>query len=66
VSPTLRLTLFILPLLLLGIAAGALRAMADLHHLAPPRRRLLGLAWVLTLLCGAPAWLVVAALLGLW
>jgi hypothetical protein len=66
VSPPLRLVLLLLPLLLLGFSAGALRAWAALPAHPPRRRRLLQLGWVALLLCGAPAWLVAAALLGLW
>jgi hypothetical protein len=61
-----KLLLLTLPLLLLGFAAGALRAWASLEQHPPRRRRLLQAAWVALLLAGAPAWLVAAALLGLW
>jgi hypothetical protein len=61
-----KLLLLLLPLLLLGFAAGALRAWAALPQHPPRRRRLLQAAWVALLLAGAPAWLVAAALLGLW
>jgi len=51
------------PLLLLGLAAGALRALASRPGLPPGRRRGLQAAWVLLLLVGAPVWLVLAAVL---
>jgi hypothetical protein len=51
------------PLLLLGLAAGALRALASRPGLPPRRRRALQAAWVLLLLVGAPVWLVLAAVL---
>jgi hypothetical protein len=56
----------LLPLLMLGLAAGALRAWAALPSHPPRRRRLLQFSWVALLLCGAPAWLVLAAVLRLW
>jgi len=54
------------PLVLLGFAAGALRAWATLPQHTARRRRLLQFAWVALLLVGAPAWLVAAAVLRLW
>ena len=55
---------FIVPLLLIGAAAGALRAAS--HRAAEPgSRRLLTFAWIATLLFGAPLWLFLAATLGL-
>jgi len=65
-SDLLRLTLLAVPLFALGFGAGALRALGRREGLPPRRRRLLQLAWVLTLLVGGPLWLVVAALLQLW
>jgi len=56
----------LLPLALLGFAAGVLRAWASLPHHPPRRRRLLQFAWVALLLFGAPGWLVAAAVLGIW
>jgi hypothetical protein len=61
-----NLLLLLLPLLLLGFTAGALRAWAALPTHPPRRRRLLQFGWVALLLFGAPAWLVAAALLRLW
>jgi hypothetical protein len=61
-----NLVALLLPLVLLGFAAGALRAWAALPRHTPRRRRLLQVAWVALLLAGAPAWLVAAALLRLW
>jgi hypothetical protein len=57
---------FLLPLLLIGLAAGGLRTWASLPHHPARRHRLLQVAWVLLLLVGAPAWLVLAAVLGIW
>lgn len=54
------------PLFLLGFGAGALRAWARRAGLSARRRRALSAAWVLLLLAGAPLWLVLAAVLGLW
>ena len=55
---------FALPLLLLGFAAGAVRAAS--HRARDPRtRRLLGFAWIALLLFGAPLWLVLATVLRL-
>ncbi len=56
----------LLPLLVLGFAAGALRALAARDGLSPRRRRALQAAWVLALLVGAPVWLFLAAALRLW
>ena len=53
------------PLLLLGMAAGALRFLSQRPGLAPPRRRALSIGWVLLLLVGTPAWLFLAATLRL-
>jgi hypothetical protein len=63
---SVNLLLLVLPLLLLGFTAGALRAWATLPTHPPFRRRLLQVAWVALLLFGAPAWLVLAAVLKLW
>jgi hypothetical protein len=54
------------PLLLLGFAAGALRALAHRPGAPPRRRRTLQASWVLLLLVGAPLWLFLAAALRLW
>ncbi len=51
------------PLLLLGLAAGALRA-ASLRAAEPRTRKLLAFAWVALLLFGAPLWLFLGATLG--
>lgn len=61
-----RLAALLGPLLVLGFAAGALRAAALRPALPSRRRRALQAAWVLLLLAGAPLWLVLAAALGLW
>ncbi len=65
-SAPLRLVLVVVPLLVLGFAAGALRGWASLPSHTPRRRRLLQFGWVALLLFAAPAWLVLAALLRLW
>jgi hypothetical protein len=57
---------FLVPLALLGFAAGGLRTWASLPHHPPCRRRLLQVSWVALLLCGAPAWLVLSAVLKIW
>ncbi len=51
------------PLALLGFTAGAVRALSLRAPPASPRRRALTAAWILLLLAGAPAWLLVAAAL---
>ncbi len=61
-----RAALLLGPLLLLGFAAGAVRALAQRPGLSPRGRRRLQVAWVLVLLAGAPLWLVLAALLRIW
>ncbi len=61
-----RAALVLGPLLVVGFAAGAVRALAQRPALPPPRRRRLQVAWVLMLLVGAPAWLVLAAVLRIW
>lgn len=64
--PLPKLLLLLGPLLVLGFAAGVLRALALRPDLPAPRRRGLTAAWVLLLLVGAPLWLVLAALLRVW
>jgi hypothetical protein len=54
------------PLLVLGFAAGVLRALARRTGVEPRRRRALQAAWVLLLLVGGPLWLVLAAVLRIW
>ncbi len=61
-----RAALLLGPLLLLGFTAGVVRALAQRPGLALPSRRRLQAAWVLLLLLGAPAWLVLAAVLRVW
>ncbi len=53
------------PLLVVGFAAGLLRALARHPGLPEKRRRLFGALWVVTLLVGAPLWLFLAVTLGL-
>ncbi len=60
------LALLLAPLFLLGLSAGALRALALRPDLPARRRRALSAAWVLLLLLGAPLWLVLAAVLKIW
>jgi hypothetical protein len=54
------------PLLLIGAAAGAMRALARHPALEPRRRRALQAGWVLLLLGGVPLWLILAAALRIW
>jgi hypothetical protein len=54
------------PLLLIGAAAGALRALAQHTAFQPRSRRTLQAGWVLLLLVGVPLWLVLAAALRIW
>ena len=61
-----RVALLLGPLLVLGFVAGVIRALAQRPGLAPPRRRMLGIAWVLLLMLGAPIWLVLAVVIGVW
>lgn len=65
-SDPLRLASLVLPLFLLGAAAGALRGLALRAAGGTPRRRRLTAGWILLLLVGAPLWLVLAAVLGVW
>jgi hypothetical protein len=60
------LLLFFAPLLAIGFAAGALRALSRSPALPPRRRRALQASWVLLLLAGTPLWLLLAAALRLW
>ncbi len=61
-----RVALLLGPLLVLGFVAGVIRAFAQRPGLAPPTRRVLGIAWVLLLMLGAPIWLVLAVVIGVW
>jgi hypothetical protein len=58
-----RLVLLYGPLVLVGFAAGALRALSLRASLPPRRRRALQAGWVLLLLAGVPLWLVLSTLL---
>jgi hypothetical protein len=60
------LVLLAAPLLVLGAAAGALRALAANPASPPGRRRALQAGWVLLLLAGVPLWLFLSAALRLW
>jgi hypothetical protein len=53
------------PLLLIGLTAGALRALGQRPGLPASTRRAYGIGWVLLLLLGTPAWLFLAATLRL-
>ncbi len=65
--PDLRALLLLgAPLLLIGIASGALRVLSRLPDVTPRRRRALQAGWVLLLLAGVPLWLVLAAALRLF
>jgi hypothetical protein len=64
--PASTLLVLLGPLLLLGFAAGALRAAALRPGLPPRRHRALQAGWVLLLLAGAPLWLILAAALRIW
>jgi hypothetical protein len=66
VSSPGSLLVLLLPLLLIGFAAGAVRALSLRADLAPGRRRTLQALWVVLLLAGAPLWLFLAAALRLW
>jgi hypothetical protein len=61
-----RLALLLGPLLVLGFVAGVVRAIAQRPGLAPSRRRVLEIGWVLLLMVGAPLWLVLAVVIGVW
>jgi hypothetical protein len=65
-SSPLSLAALLGPLFLLGFGAGALRALARRPGVSDRRRRALQAGWVLLLLAGAPVWLVLAAVLGVW
>jgi hypothetical protein len=54
------------PLLAIGFAAGALRALSRRPDWPVRRRRVLQAAWVALLLAGTPLWLVLAAVLKIW
>jgi len=64
--PLPKLLLLLGPLLVLGFAAGALRAWALRADVAPSRRRALTATWVLLLVVGAPVGLGLAAALRVW
>lgn len=53
------------PLLLIGLASGALRALSLRPGLEPARRRRFTVAWIVLLLLGTPLWLFTAATMGL-
>lgn len=61
-----RVALLLGPLLVLGFVAGVVRAIAQRPGVAPERRRILEIGWVLLLLFGAPIWLVLAVVIGVW
>ncbi|MBI5067940.1 MAG: hypothetical protein HZB56_06845 [Deltaproteobacteria bacterium] len=59
-----QLLSLVLPLAALAFVAGALRALG-LRQPDPRRARLLQVLWIVLLLAGTPAWLLLAAALGL-
>jgi hypothetical protein len=59
-----QLLWLVVPLFLIAWTAGALRALG-LRQAEPRRRRLYQALWVALLLAGTPAWILVAAALGL-
>lgn len=61
-----KLALLLGPLLVLGFVAGVVRALAQRPGLSSPLRRRLEVGWVLLLLLGAPIWLVLAVVIGVW
>jgi hypothetical protein len=61
----LQLLAFYGPLLLVGLVAGALRALGQRPGLPDSTRRSYGIGWVMLLLVGTPAWFFLAATLGL-
>ena len=63
-APLVRQLLLLAPLVLLGVTAGVLHA-AGRRAASPRRRRAFDIAWILTLLAGAPLWLFLAAWLKL-
>jgi hypothetical protein len=63
-APFLRQLLLFAPLVLLGVIAGVLHA-AGRRATDSRRRRVYDIAWILTLLAGAPLWLVAAVWLRL-
>ena len=64
-APLLRQLLLFAPLVLVGAVAGVLHA-AGRRAPDPRRRRAYDIAWILTLLAGAPLWLFLAVWLKLW
>ncbi len=63
-SGAARLAVLYGPLILVGFAAGALFALSHRPGLSPHARRACSVLWVLTLLAGAPLWLLFAATVG--
>ncbi len=60
-----RLALLYGPLLVLGFAAGTLWALSHRPGIPPRARRIYAALWIVTLLAGAPLWLLFAATVGL-
>ncbi len=59
-----RLVVLYGPLVLLGFSAGALWALSHRPGLSPRARRVFLVLWIVTLLAGAPLWLLFAATVG--
>lgn len=59
-----QLLWLVVPLFLIGSAAGGLRALS-LRQADPRRRRLYQALWVALLLAGTPLWILAAVTLGL-
>ena len=59
-----RLAVLYGPLVLVGFSAGALWALSHRPGLSPRTRRICSVLWIVTLLAGAPLWLLIAATLG--
>ena len=59
-----RLAVLYGPLVLVGFSAGALWALSHRPGLSPRARRVYSVLWIVTLLAGAPLWLLFAATVG--
>ncbi len=59
-----RLAVLYGPLILVGFSAGALWSLSHRPGLSPRARRICSVLWIVTLLAGAPLWLLIAVTLG--